>query len=95
MLHWNRRDTSGFLFLQGRLGAGLGLAHEVPVRRRAEEAGVAVFGHQHVNLVLGHVKAGRRQLQHVGFGDVTSFMVDVNLEGKAQRQKHGSYLLHN
>lgn len=82
MLHWNLRDTSGLLLLQGRLGAGFGLAHEVLVGRGAEEAGVAVFGHQHVNLVLGHVKAGRRQLQHVDFGDVTSFVVNVNLEGR-------------
>lgn len=36
--------------------------------------------------MLGLVEAGRRRRQHVGFGDVTGFMVDVNLIKKRQKQ---------
>lgn len=67
-------------------GSLFGLLHEVPVGLRAKEARIAVFGHEHVDFVLGRVKARGRQRQQVGFGDVTGFVVDVNLEGSRGRE---------
>lgn len=61
------------------LGSFLGLLQQVPVGLRAQEARVAVFGHEHVDFVLGRVEARWRQRQQVGFGNVTGFVVDVNL----------------
>lgn len=69
---------------RGGLGARFGLAQQVPVSRRAEEARVAVFGHEHVDLVLGRVEAREWRLQHVGSGDVTGFVVNINLLKKKQ-----------
>lgn len=68
------------------LGSLFGLLQQIPVGLRAEEARVAVFGHQHVDLVLGRVKARGRQRQQVGFGDVTGFVVDVNLGASRGRE---------
>lgn len=69
------------LLLQpGGPGAGFGLAQQLPVGRGVEETGVAVFGHQHVDLVLGQVEARGRRLLHVASGDVAGFVVDVYLE---------------
>lgn len=55
------RDASSVLLLLPRLlggpGARFGLAHQIPVGWRAEEARIAVFGHEHVNLVLGQIEA--------------------------------------
>lgn len=54
-------ENSRLLLLLGCLGGWFGLAHQIPVGWRAEEPGVAVFGHQHVDLVLGHVETRGRQ----------------------------------
>lgn len=80
---FHRQTDSGLLLLRalgGRLGARFGLADQVPVGGGAQEAGVAVFGHEHVDSVLRLVEAGERRRPHVGSGEVTSFMVDVDLD---------------
>lgn len=79
----HNNEISRLLLLPGQLGgpgAGFGLAQQILVGGGVEESRVAVFGHQHVDLALGQVEARRWGVLHVGFSDVTGFVVDVYLE---------------
>lgn len=54
---------------------------------RAQESGVAVLGHQHIDPVLGRVEAQGWGRCHVGFGDVPCLMVDIDLQMERRRER--------
>lgn len=91
------RQISSLLLLLGQISglvAWLGLAHQISVGWRAEKAWIAVFGHEHVDLVLGHVETRMCGGQHIGFGDVTGFVVNINLQKKDTRYQVESLFDH-
>lgn len=61
------------------------LSAELQVGGGLEEAGVAVFLHQRVDLGLSQVEAGLRGLLHVLLGDGLGDVVQVDLQDKRSR----------